>query len=95
MSRVSFQVTSGRGRSFVAWIRAARWAGWCRTPPQEGGHGSQLRHLGGVIRRGHVIDGLPPAAGQAGVGLEKEGGTEAASHSRVNTGAISRGPGRS
>ncbi len=27
MSRVSFQVTSGRGRSFVAWIRAARWAG--------------------------------------------------------------------
>ena len=48
--------------------------GGAAASPQEGGHGGQLRHLGGVVCRGHVVDGLSPLTpGQARVGLEEEG----------------------
>ena len=75
MSRVSFQVTSGRGEVLCGLDQGSQVSGGgAAASPQEGGHGGQLRHLGGVVRRGHVVDGLSPLTpGQARVGLEEEG----------------------
>ena len=67
--------------------------GGAARPPQESGHGGQLRHLGGVVCRGHVVDGLSLSSlrGRPALGWRRRG-TEAASHSWRNTGAISWGP---